>query len=236
MKDVPFVGREVEFGALRACLADAARGRGRILLVGGEPGIGKTRFVEAAVGEAKRLGVAVALGACDPCAGTPQYWPWRQVYRALTTPDGGEPLAPTAPLVLDGVVVGDPTASSSTDGPPDQRRFRLFDSAARALVRRTRRQPVLLVLEDLQWADRSSLLLLEFLAPRLRNAAILLLATYRDLDVTPDHPLYAALAEVSRHAHTQRLVLRGLEPDALAHFVEVMAGRPPSTAVVEAML
>src|SRR5262245_26818125 len=236
MKDVPFVGREAEFGALRACLADAARGRGRILLVGGEPGIGKTRFVEAAVEEARGLGFAVALGACDPCAGTPQYWPWRQVYGCLATPEGGGPLAPTAPLVLDGVVVGDPGASSGADGPPDQRRFRLFDSAARALVRRTRRQPVLLVLEDLQWADRSSLLLLEFLAPRLRNAAIVLLATYRDLDVNPDHPLYAALAEVSRHPHTERLVRRGLESDALGRFVAETAGVLPSPAAVETIL
>jgi hypothetical protein len=66
MTDVPFVGRQAEFGALRACLTDAARGRGRDLLVGGEPGIGKTRFVEAAIGEARTLGFGVALGACDP--------------------------------------------------------------------------------------------------------------------------------------------------------------------------
>src|SRR5262245_59315456 len=83
MNDVPFVGREVEFGTLRACFAEAGRGRGRVLLVGGEPGIGKTRFVEAAVDEARTLGFAVALGACDPYAGTPEYWPWRQVHRAL---------------------------------------------------------------------------------------------------------------------------------------------------------
>src|SRR5216117_893333 len=222
MTDVPFVGREGELGALRACLADAGRGRGRVLLVGGEPGIGKTRFVEAAVGEARTLGFAVALGACDPYAGTPEYWPWRQVHRALRTPEGSGPLAPMAPLLLGEELVGDPTSASNgpgAGGAPDQRRFLLFDSAARALVRRTRRQPVLFVLEDLQWADRSSLLLLEFLAPRLRSAAVVLLATYRDLDVIPDHPLYAALAAVSRHPHTQRLVLRGLEPDALARFV-----------------
>jgi predicted ATPase len=239
MNDVPFVGREVEVGALRACLAEAERGRGRLLLVGGEPGIGKTRFVEAAMDEARTLGFAIALGACDPCAGTPEYWPWRQVHHALTTPEGGEPLPATAPVLLEGMLVDDLARASNgpgSDGMPDQRRFQLFDIAARALVRRTRRQPGLLVLEDLHWADRSSLLLLEFLAPRFRSAAIVLLATYRDLDVIPDHPLYAALAAVSRHAHTQRLVLRGLESDALVHFIEVMARLRPSPAVVEAML
>src|SRR2546426_2688223 len=239
MTDVPFVGREGELGALRACLADAGRGRGRVLRVGGARGIGKPRFVEAAVGEARTLGFAVALGACDPYAGTPEYWPWRQVHRALTTPERSGPLAPMAPLLLGGELVGDPTSASNgpdAGGAPDQRRFLLFDSTARALGRRARRQPVLFVLEDLQWADRSSLLLLEFLAPRLRSAAIVLLATYRDLDVIPDHPLYAALAAVSRHPHTERLVLRGLEPDALARFVAATAGLLPSAPVVEAML
>jgi tetratricopeptide (TPR) repeat protein len=239
MTHVPFVGREAEFGALRACLSDAGRGRGRILLVGGEPGIGKTRFVEAAIAEASPLGFGIALGACDPCAGTPEYWPWRQVHHALIAPEDGEPLPPTAPVMLDGIRVDDltrPTSGPGADAAPDQRRFQLFEIGARALVRRARRQPVLVALEDVQWADRSSLLLLEFLAPRLRSAAIVVLATYRDLDVVPDHPLYAALAAVSRHAHTQRLVLRGLPPAALARFVEVIAGRPPSPAVVEAML
>src|SRR2546426_5550007 len=116
MTDVPFVGREGELGALRACLADAGRGRGRVLLVGGEPGIGKTRFVEAAVGEARTLGFAVALGACDPYAGTPEYWPWRQMHRALATPEGSGPLAPMAPLLLGGELVGDPASASNGPG------------------------------------------------------------------------------------------------------------------------
>src|SRR5437867_12679037 len=131
MTDVPFVGREGELGALRACLADAGRGRGRVLLVGGEPGIGKTRFVEAAVGEARTLGFAVALGACDPYAGTPEYWPWRQLHRALATPEGREPLAP---MLLGGELAGDPASASNgggAGGAPDQRRFLLFDSVAR---------------------------------------------------------------------------------------------------------
>ena len=80
----------------------------RILLVGGEPGIGKTRFVEAAIGEASALGFGIALGACDPCAGTPEYWPWRQVHHALIAPEDGEPLPPTAPVMAS-------TGGSSTE-------------------------------------------------------------------------------------------------------------------------
>src|SRR5262249_38609930 len=239
MTHVPFVGREAEFGALRACLADAGRGRGHVLLIGGEPGIGKTHFVEAAIGEASALGFGIALGACDPCAGTPEYWAWRPVHHALIAPADGEPLPPTAPVMLDGIRVDDltrPTSGPGPDAAPDQRRFQLFEIAARALVRRARRQPILVALEDVQGADRSSLLLLEFLAPRLRSAAIVVLVPYRVGAVPPARPLDPALAGVPRHAPTQRLALRGLPPAALARFVEVIAGRPPSPAVVEAML
>src|SRR5262249_40524998 len=234
--DGPFVGREGGRGVLRACLAAAGDGRGPALLGGGEGGGerggGKRRGGGGAVGEATSRGFAVAIGACDPGVGTPEYWPWRAVYRALTVPAGSDSVAPTAPLLLDGVLADGPSAG----GMPDQERFRLFEGAAHALVRRTRREPVLLVLEDLHWADPSSLLLLEFLPPRLRGAAVVLLATYRDLDVTPDHPLYAALAAMSRHSHTERIVLRGLEPDALARFVAETAGVIPSPAGVASML
>src|SRR5436190_5845583 len=203
--EVPFVGRDAEFRVLRACLADAGHGRGHALLLGGEPGIGKTRIVEAAIAEARARGFAIAPGACDPGAGMPEYWPWLQVHRALTAPAEAPRLTPDV-------------------GSPDQRRFGLFDAAARGLARRARREPILIVLEDLHWADRSSLLLLEFLVPRFRDVAIALLATYRDLDVVPEHPLYAALAALSRHAHTERLLLRGLEHDELARLVAAAAG------------
>ena len=226
MSDVPFVGREVEFGALRACLADAGRGRGCILLVGGEPGIGKTRFVEAAMDEARTPRLRGRPGCLRSLRGHTGDLALARRCIAPSPPQGSEPLPPTAPLLLDGVLIGDPTRAPNgpgAGGAPDQRRFQLFDSAARALERRTRRQPVLLVLEDLQWADRSSLLLLEFLAPRLRSAAIVLLATYRDLDVIPDQPLYAALAAVSRRCtHTAAGASRP-RADALGAFVEVMA-------------
>jgi tetratricopeptide (TPR) repeat protein len=232
--EVPFVGREAEMDALCACLTEAAGGRGHIVFVGGEPGIGKTRFVEAAIAEARARGFAVAVGTCDPSADTPGYWPWLQVHRALTTPEGTEPLPPTGQFTLGGEVVdlGGPPGGAA----PDQGRFRLFDTAARALVRRARGDPVLVVLEDIHWADRSSLLLLEFLAPHLRSAAIVVVATYRDLDVIPDQPLYAALAAASRHPHTQRLVLRGLGHEALARFVTATAGLEPSAPAVDAML
>jgi tetratricopeptide (TPR) repeat protein len=147
----------------------------------------------------------------------PEYWPWSQVHRELAAPADAPRLTPDT-------------------GSPEERRFGLFDAAARGLARRARRGPVLLVLEDLQWADRSSLLLLEFLVPRLRETAIVVLATYRDLDVVPEHALYGALAALSRHAHTQRLVLRGLEAETLARFVAATAGVIPSPAVVDGMV
>jgi tetratricopeptide (TPR) repeat protein len=239
MAEVPFVGREPEMSILRACLEDAVGGLGHLLLVGGEPGIGKTRFAEAAVAEAEGFGVTVAAGGCDPYAGTPEYWPWRQVYRSLVAPErrAGEAPTESAPPLQE--LLGDPRPRCDRPeggGELDQLRFCLFDGVARALARLTARGPLLIVLEDLHWADRSSLLLLEFLAPRLGATATLVLATYRDLDIIPDHPLYATLASVSRHPHTERLVLRGLGPEAIGRFVAATAGMSPSAAAVDAML
>src|SRR5437899_2169911 len=94
MIDVPFVGRDAELGILRTCLADARRGRGRVVLLGGEPGIGKSRLVDAAVADARGFGFAVALGACDPGGGMPEYWPWSQVHRELAAPADAPRLTP----------------------------------------------------------------------------------------------------------------------------------------------
>jgi hypothetical protein len=100
-------------------------------------GEGESRYQHR---EARGRGFAVAVGTCDPYAGTLEYWPWRQVHRALTTPEGTEPLPPTGRFTLGGEIV-DLSGAANGGAAPDQRRFRLFDTAARALVRRTRRDP-----------------------------------------------------------------------------------------------
>ena len=115
---------------------------------------------------------------------------------------------------------------------PGQARFRLFDGVTTLLRNAARRQPLLVVLDDLHRADASSLLLLEFLARELRRAAILVVGTYRALEVGPEHTLFGTLATLVREPATRQLALSGLLAGDLARYVETATGSAPTDALV----
>jgi predicted ATPase len=118
---------------------------------------------------------------------------------------------------------------------PEQARFRLFDSITAFLKGAGRRQPLVLVLEDLHWADRPSLLLLEFLAREFSNARLLVIGTYRDVEVSRGHPLSQSLGELTRERLFQRVLLRGLSQEDVGRFIELVAGVTPPRGMVEAV-
>ncbi|MEE8369997.1 MAG: adenylate/guanylate cyclase domain-containing protein, partial [Dehalococcoidia bacterium] len=118
---------------------------------------------------------------------------------------------------------------------PEQARFRLFDSITTFLKNASKGQPIVLVLDDLHWADKPSLLLLQFLARELRGARLMVLATYRDVELRRQHPLSQTLAELSREGLSQRILLRGLTERDVARFIEITAGMSPPRALVEAV-
>ncbi len=213
----PFVGREPERAQLRAALADAQRGQGRLVLVGGEPGIGKSRLVEELAADAAAAGVTTHLGQCDAMEGAPELWPWRQILRAMATEGAGPP-------PLD---VGD--AAETT-------RFQQADAVVGWLAQRTQAAAVVLVFEDVHWADRGSLALLEFLAAHVGRLRLMAVATHRLEAVVPGRPLYAALAEITRAAATRRVTLHGLERAAVHEYVAAGSGVAPSAAAVDALL
>ena len=217
----PFVGREVELTLLHTALAEAQGGRGRLVLVGGEPGIGKSRLLEHFAAEAAATGIAMHLGQCDAMEGAPDLWPWRQVLRALAAAD---PADGAVPPPLDASEVAEAT------------RFQQADAVVTWLSERTRVTPVLLVFEDVHWADRGSLTLLEFLAAHVGRLPLLVVATHRLEAVVPGRPLYAALAEISRATATRRVTLHGLAREAVHEYVAASSGRSPSPAAVEALL
>jgi tetratricopeptide (TPR) repeat protein len=236
------VGREPELAALQALLADAYVGKGGIALLEGEPGIGKTRTAEEFAQEAPRSGARVLWGRCYHDEGAPAFWPWVQVIRAYAR--GGDPqrlLADMGPGAADiaqlvpevGEWVPKPPSSSPLD--PAQARFRLFESITRFLRDSSQRQPLVLVLDDLHWADKPSLLLLEFLSREVRQSRLLLVATYRDVEVKRDHPLVSTLAELARQPACRRIPLRGLSEQDVARFIEHVAGRPVSPQLVSAV-
>ena len=118
---------------------------------------------------------------------------------------------------------------------PEQARFRLFDSIAAFLKAASQRQPLVLVLDDLHWADQPSLLLLQFVARELGGARLLLMGTYRDVELSRQHPLAEALGELTRERLFQRVLLRGLTQEDVGRFIEMTSGNAPPLGLVQAV-
>ncbi len=206
-----FVGRARELGELVTGIGDAIAGRGRLFLLVGEPGIGKSRLAEETIRLARARGMDVLVGRCWEASGAPAYWPWVQSLRAH---------ADDAPPELAALLRGEPIAEDS-----ESARFRLFDTTAQFLADSSRKRPLLLVLDDLHAADESSLLLLRFVARELASARLLLVGACRDVDPAPVPSLSAMLAEVAREPATTRIDLRRLsETDVLEYVEESVAG------------
>jgi tetratricopeptide (TPR) repeat protein len=237
-----FVGRQREMGELKATLEDALSGRGRLLTLVGEPGIGKTRTAQELATYAGLRQCQVLWGRCYEGAGAPPYWPWVQAIRSYVQErdpqqlrsEMGAGAADIAEVVSD-VRERLPDLKPPPALEPEQARFRLFDSITAFLRSASRRQPLVLVLEDLHWADRPSLLLLEFLARELANSRLLVLGTYRDVEVSRGHPLSQTLGELTRERLFQRVLLRGLSQEDVSRFIELVAGITPPRGLVEAV-
>ena len=203
------VGRDDVLAELRRVVDEAVGGRGHLLLLAGEAGIGKTTMLTAAAGFAESRGIRVGWGWGWPGEGAPGYWPWVQVMRMLgldipwPAEDRGQPVR---------------------DAPASER-FRLFDEVTSLLLAESRIQPLLLLLDDLQWADQPSQLLLDFLARRLPAGAVAVVGGYRDTEPAPG-PVLAALA-----ARTTVLPLTGLGPDAVGDLVADVVGEQRAAEV-----
>jgi len=238
-----FVGRERELGEAHEVLEDALGGEGRLLLLAGEPGIGKTRTAEQLATYARVRGARVHWGRCQEGGGAPPYWPWAEALRGLI--EGADPvglrwqLGGRATDVAQVVPELREVLGGELEEPPrmeaEQARFRLFDSIATFLTRLAGERPLLIVLDDLHWADEPSLLLLRFVARRLAGTGLLVLGTYRDVELGRHHPLAATLAELAGFEATRRLSLRGLDTPGVARFIELTAGADAAPGLVEAV-
>lgn len=238
----PFVGRTTEMQHLRAALANACAGQGGVTLLAGEPGIGKTRLAEEAAGQASQHGMQVLWGRCYEGGSAPAFWPWVQILRTflrthdVTTlladsPDDAANLARLAPEL--GARLSTVAALPSNE---EQARFYLFNSVTTLLLRAAQTQPLLLILDDLQWADMPSLLLLQFLANEVHQSTLLVVGAYREGEVGRDHPLQKTLDAMSRLRGVRVIPLRGLTTTAVASFLQGTTGQPPATSLVATAL
>jgi len=237
-----FVGRDRELRELLEALDEAGSGRGRIFLLGGEPGIGKSRLADELATRARELGHQVLWGRGWEDAGAPPYWPWVQALRSYlrsTDPDAvREHLGPGAADVaqmLPELRRLFPELRPRPESDSESARFQLFDSTATLLRNAARGRPMLVVIDDLQAADTPSILLLRFIASQLSDMSVLLVGTYRDIELTPEHPLTSAIAEIAREPITRVVVLGGLAADAVGQFIGATANVSPHDHLVSAV-
>jgi len=228
-----FVGRDDALERLRKPWREALAGRGGLVLIEGPAGIGKTRLAEVFAAEAASAGGLVLVGRSRDGEGVPAFWLWAQLLRRLDAhEDGAGDLAElaAAPAELSTLLFpGAPASSASAhaDLAPEQRRFLLFDAVVRTLARAARRKPLLLVLEDLQWAGSPSLRLLEHLAFEIGELPVLTLATVREEPREAAHPLERMLPRLRQQPHCEHIALRGFSRREVAALLEHAIGRPP---------
>ena len=200
-----FVGRRREMASLGIALNDALSGHGRLVMRVGEPGIGKTRTAQELTVQAERAGAHVLWGRCLEDAGAPPYWPWVQAagayvktqdskHLAVMMGQGAADIAEIIPEVQEKLPDWEPPPSLK----PEQARFRLFNSTAAFLRNAASAHGLMLVLDDLHRADRPTLLMLQFLARQMENSRLLVVGTYRDIEVSGQHPLSETLAQCKR--------------------------------------
>ena len=239
---IPLVGRDSELADLLAGIDDAIGGSGRLFLLAGDPGIGKSRLAYEAAVDARDRGVKVAWGRCWEAGGAPAYWPWVQSLQGCVRGLGSEELrsylgasAPFVAQLVAGVAEILPDVRPPSPMGAEVGRFRLFDAVAAFLRNAAARQPLMLVLDDLHAADAPSILLLRYVARELGDARVLVLGAYRDIELDRGHPLAVALAEVSREPATRHLRLSGLTEAGVGRLIQETAGVMPGDSVVAAV-
>jgi tetratricopeptide (TPR) repeat protein len=237
-----FVGREKEMAAAVSALNETRAGRGRLLMLVGEPGSGKSALAGQLATYARVAGSEVLRGRCYEGEGAPAFWLWIQIVRQLVRERNGESLASLmgpggadiaqiAPEIRERFPELPLTASVESD----QARFRLFDSLTTFLKNAAKVRPLVLILDDLHWADEASLKLLEFLASDLTNSRLLVVGAFRDIDLTRQHPLARTLGELTRQGMSERIVLRGISEGDVGRLIEMAAGIEPPPRLVAAV-
>jgi len=226
-----FVGRQRELAQLTVALDEAASGRGRLVMLVGEPGIGKTRLVHELARIAEDRGAQIFWGSCYEQQGAPPYWPWIQPLRGYIRQSDTDGLAsqlgsgaPVIAEILPDIHEKLADLKSPTTMAPESARFRLFDAIATLFDNVAADQPPVIVLDDLHWADGPSLQLLEFIVHEIADSRILLIGTYRDVDVTRRHPLSQSLGTLVREQLFSSVELRGLNQKEVGQLAEATSG------------
>jgi len=227
-----FVGRSDEMDALKDALEHALSGKGSLAMLVGEPGIGKTRLAEEFGVYAALRGAQVLTGHCYEGEASLPYRPFVEAFRqyARSRPDEElrtqlGPGAPEIATLVSEIRARFPDIEEAPKLDPDGERLRLFESVAEFLHNASLAKPIVLHLDDLHWADKPSLLLLQHLAQRTARDRLLILGAYRDVELDRGHPLADALGALRRLPNYRRVLLRGLPQESVT---DLLAAIDPS--------
>lgn len=235
----PFVGREQERSQLTDRLDGLTGASGSLVLIGGEPGVGKTRLAEEIAAQGTRRGFRTLVGHCYDLDSPAPYLPFIELLEAaardvdrdtfrLALGDAAGEIAKVMPQLhklYDDIPPG-------LELPAEQERRYLFNSITEFLERAASARPLVLLLDDIHWADESSLLLLQNIAPKLESLPVLIIGTYRDLELDVNRPLARVLDDLVRRRLTHRISLKRFSEEGVRVLLERLGGSAPPEPLV----
>jgi eukaryotic-like serine/threonine-protein kinase len=233
----PFVGREAETTELRRLLDRMLTGHGDIALVGGEPGIGKTRLARELLREAHQRGCVRLIGHCDELAGAPPFAAFIETMegavrigpQAVRTALGD--VAPEIATIVPSLRRAFPDIAPSPELPPDQQRRLVFSAYVDYVRRATQQTPVVVLFDDLHWADEPTLQLLGHLAPHVASMRLLVVGTYRDVELDVRRPFAKMLESLIRQRLATRISLRRMTESGVHQMLAGMGGASPPSGL-----
>jgi len=215
------IGRESELSALEDALLAALRGDGGVVIVGGEAGMGKTRLVSELTARANRLRCVVMSGACSEAELSLPYLPFLEAIGNRLTSEDLDALRTRLGSAADELAQLFPQLGrpQPTGGDATQAKLRMFEAFLLLLRDAARERALLLVLEDLQWADPGTRELLDYMTRRLRSTNVLVLATYRMDEMHRKHPLVPTIQGWRRSGTAEFIELQALSAEAVGEMV-----------------
>jgi serine/threonine protein kinase/tetratricopeptide (TPR) repeat protein len=231
---VLLVGRNAELGQLTQRLDEALGGRGSLVMIGGEPGIGKTHLASALLEAARLRGAYVVTGHCYEMEGSPPYVPFIEIleYSARSVPRDSFRFAigddaPEVAKLMPHLRRTFPDIPPALELPPEQQRRFLFNAYRDFVERSARVTPIVALFEDLHWADEPTLLLLQHLAQAVAGMPVLLIGTYRDAELEAGRPFAGILESFLRNRLAARILLRRLSAVEVEQMLEGLSSLPP---------
>jgi serine/threonine protein kinase/tetratricopeptide (TPR) repeat protein len=237
--EMPLIGREPEFAELKQRLVQALAGHGSMVMVGGEPGIGKSHLARAILSEAKLRGALGIVGHCYEMEGAPPYGPFTEMLEYIKRMAPREGLryslgndAPEVARLMPELRSIYPDIPQAIQLPPEQQRWFLFNAFRSFVERAASVTPLVVVFEDLHWADEPTLLLLQHHAQTIASTPMLAICTYRDVELEVTRPFARTLETLLREKQAVRLPLKRLPQGGVKAMLAAMSGQTPPPSLV----